>query len=385
MCLKVKGEFGMRFIHLSDLHIGKSVKEFSMMEDLKYMFGKVYELIDKEMPDAILVAGDIYDKSVPSAEAVRLLDDFIATLSRKKVKTFIISGNHDCAERIAFGGRVMRDSDIYISPVYDGKVTPITIEDEFGEINVYMLPFIKPAHVKRFFGEEEITSYTDAISVAVKNMEIDSSKRNIILAHQYVTGAVRCESEEVSVGGLDNVDASVFDEFDYVALGHIHSPQSIGRKEVRYCGTLLKYSFSEADGYKSITVVDMGAKGDVKITEIPIKPLRDMVKIRGTFDQVISKEFSESIGKEDYVKVTLTDEEEIMEGISKLRTVYKNIMELEYDNKRTRQDSQGLIGTTIDNKSQIELFKEFYEQMNNQEMSKQQIDFSTELMEKICE
>ena len=385
MCLKVKGEFGMRFIHLSDLHIGKSVKEFSMMEDLKYMFGKVYELIDKEMPDAILVAGDIYDKSVPSAEAVRLFDDFIATLNRKKVKTFIISGNHDCAERIAFGGRVMRELGIHISPVYDGKVTPVTMEDEFGEVNIYMLPFIKPAHVKRFFGEEEILSYTDAISVAVKNMEIDSSKRNIILAHQFVTGAVRCESEEVSVGGLDNVDASVFDEFDYVALGHIHSPQSIGRKEVRYCGTLLKYSFSEADGYKSITVVDMGAKGDVKITEIPIKPLRDMVKIRGTFDQVISKEFSESIGKEDYVKVTLTDEEEIMEGISKLRTVYKNIMELEYDNKRTRQDSQGLIGTTIDNKSQIELFKEFYEQMNNQEMSKQQIDFSTELMEKIWE
>ncbi len=375
----------MKFIHLSDLHIGKSVKEFSMAEDLRYIFAKVFEIIDEQKPDAILIAGDVYDRTVPSAEAVRILDDFIATLSKKKLKTFIISGNHDCAERIAFGGRVMSAAGINMSPVYNGVVEPITLEDENGKVNIYMLPFIKPAHVRRYFPEENIENYTDAVRVAIEHMNVDSKERNILIAHQFVTGALRCDSEEVSVGGLDNVDVSVFDSFDYVALGHIHSPQSIGRDEVRYCGTLLKYSFSEAEGFKSVTVVDMGEKGSVDITEIPIKPLRDMVKLKGCFEQVMSKEFSDRVNAEDYVKIVLTDEEEIMEGMSKLRTVYKNIMELEYDNRRTKSSSEITDIVNIESKSPLELFGEFYEIQNGQAMSEEQMEFSKELMEEIWE
>lgn len=375
----------MRFVHLSDLHIGKSVKEFSMTEDIRYMFAKVFEIIDREEPDAVIIAGDVYDRTVPSAEAVKVLDDFIATLSKRRIKTFIISGNHDCPERIAFGGRVMESAGIHMSPVYDGKVVPISVKDEYGEVNIYMLPFVKPAHVRRCFPEESIESYTDAIRVAISNMNIDTSKRNILISHQFVTGATRCESEEVSVGGLDNVDASVFDDFDYVALGHIHSPQSIGREEVRYCGTLLKYSFSEAEGFKSVTVVDMKEKGDTKINAIPVKPLRDMVKIKGSFSQVTDRDFIDGIDVDNYVKIILTDEEEIMDGINKLRTIYKNIMELEYDNKRTRARSEITDAVNIEQKSPLELFEEFYEMQNGQKMSDKQMDYSKKLMEDIWE
>lgn len=375
----------MRFVHLSDLHIGKSVKEFSMTEDIRYMFAKVFEIIDREEPDAVIIAGDVYDRTVPSAEAVKVLDDFIATLSKRRIKTFIISGNHDCPERIAFGGRVMESAGIHMSPVYDGKVVPISVKDEYGEVNIYMLPFVKPAHVRRCFPEESIESYTDAIRVAISNMDIDTSKRNILISHQFVTGATRCESEGVSVGGLDNVDASVFDDFDYVALGHIHSPQSIGREEVRYCGTLLKYSFSEAEGFKSVTVVEMKEKGDTKINAIPVKPLRDMVKIKGSFSQVTDRDFVDGIDADNYVKIILTDEEEIMDGINKLRTIYKNIMELEYDNKRTRARSEIADAVNIEQKSHLELFEEFYEMQNGQKMSDKQIDYSKELMEDIWE
>lgn len=378
-------EINMKFIHLSDLHIGKSIKEFSMTEDIRYIFAKVFEIIDREEPDAILIAGDVYDRTVPSAEAVKILDDFIASLSKRRLKTFIISGNHDCAERIAFGGRVMKSAGIHMSPVYDGNVTPITMEDEYGEVDIYMLPFVKPAHVRRYFPQENIENYTDAIRVAISNMSIDTNKRNLLIAHQFVTGATRCDSEEVSVGGLDNVDASVFDDFDYVALGHIHSPQSIGREEVRYCGTLLKYSFSEADGFKSVTVVDMKEKGDIKINAIPIKPLRDMVKIKGTFNQVTDREFVNGINVDDYVKIVLKDEEEIMDGINKLRAIYKNIMELEYDNKRTRARNEITDVVNIEHRSPLELFEEFYEMQNGQKMSEKQIDFSKDLMEEIWE
>ena len=356
-----------------------------MAEDLRYIFAKLFEIIDAEKPDAVLIAGDVYDRTVPSAEAVRILDDFIATLSKKNLKTFIISGNHDCAERIAFGGRVMVEAGIHMSPVYNGDITPITMEDEYGKVNVYMLPFVKPAHVRRYFPEENIESYTDAIRVAIEHMNVDSSERNVLIAHQFVTGALRCESEEVSVGGLDNVDASVFDVFDYVALGHIHSPQSIGRDEVRYCGTLLKYSFSEAEGFKSVTVVDMDEKNNVEIKEIPIKPLRDMVKLRGTFAEVTSKEFTDRVNLQDYVKITLTDEDEIMEALGKLRGIYVNLMELEYDNTRTKSSGELTDIVNIEQKSPLQLFGEFYELQNGQGMSEEQMDFAKELMEEIWE
>ncbi len=373
----------MKFIHLSDLHIGKRVNEFSMLEDQKYILKTILGIIDDEKPDGIIIAGDVYDKSVPSAEAVQLLDDFIFRLAERKVPTYIISGNHDSAERLAFGGRLMDMSGIHISPVYDGQVTPHKMSDEYGNVNIYMLPFIKPVNVRRFFPDNEIESYTDAVKVAVDNMNVDENERNIIITHQFVTGASRSESEDVSVGGTDNVDVTVFDCFDYVALGHIHGPQKMTRETVRYCGTPLKYSFSEANHKKSVTIVEMGEKGKVEIRTVPLIPYRDLREIKGTYDEVTLKENYEGTNREDYMHITLTDEEDILDAIGKLRSIYPNLMKLDYDNKRTR--SNQIVGSAenVDKKSPFELFSEFYEKQNNQSMSNEQCEFMQKLIDEI--
>ena len=272
----------MKLIHLSDLHLGKRVNEFSMLEDQQYILTEILHIIDREKPDAVLIAGDVYDKSVPSAEAVSLLDDFLVRLAKRKLRIFLISGNHDSPERMAFGGRLMEGSGVHVAPVYDGRVTPVTLADAHGPVNFYLLPFVKPVHVRRCFPEREIDTCTDAVAAAVEHMNVDPSVRNVLVAHQFVTGAVRCESEELSVGGADNVDVSVFAPFDYVALGHIHGPQRVGRETVRYCGTPLKYSFSEAGHQKSVTVVELGAKGSVSVNTVPLVPMRDLAELRGT-------------------------------------------------------------------------------------------------------
>lgn len=375
----------MKLIHLSDLHLGKRVNEFSMLEDQKYILMQILRVIDDENPNGVLIAGDVYDKSVPSAEAVQLFDDFLYRLAHRKLQVFIISGNHDSAERLSFGGRLMDISGIHLSPVYNGDVLPIPLNDEFGAVNIYMLPFLKPAHIRRFFPEKEIETYTDAIRTAVEKMPVDTRERNVIITHQFVTGALRSESEEVSVGGSDNVDVSVFDAFDYVALGHIHGPQKMGRDTVRYCGTPLKYSFSEAGHQKSVTVVEMGKKGDTSIRAVPLTPLRDLREIRGLYNEITLKENWETANREDYIHITLTDETDIPDAIGKLRVIYPNLMKLDYDNKRTR--SSGFIGAAenIESKSPLELFSEFYEKQNNQPMTAEQTGFVSELIEKIWE
>ena len=251
----------MKFIHMSDLHLGKRLNEFSMLEEQEAVLEQILSIVDAEAPDGVLVAGDVYDKSVPSAEAVTLFDGFLAALAARRVQTFVISGNHDSPERLAFGSRIMDAGGIHLSPVYDGRVIPITLRDEYGPVNVYLLPFVKPAHVRRFFEDEEIFSYHDAIRVAVQAMAINPDERNLLLTHQFVTGSTPGGSEEVTVGGTDNVDASVFDGFDYVALGHIHGAQNCGSERIRYCGTPLKYSFSEMNHQKSVTVVELFGKG----------------------------------------------------------------------------------------------------------------------------
>lgn len=375
----------MKLIHLSDLHIGKRVNEFSMLEDQKYILKKLLNIIDDEQPDGILIAGDIYDKAVPSAEAVQLFDDFLCRLSKRGQQVFIISGNHDSAERLAFGGRLMDISGIHISPVYSGSVTPYTLEDRHGRVNIYMLPFIKPVSVRRFFPDAEINSYTDAVRLAVENMQINSAERNIIITHQFVTGAAVCESEELSVGGSDNVDASVFDGFDYVALGHIHGPQKIGRDTLRYCGTPLKYSFSEANHKKSVTVVEVGEKGSINIRTVPLVPLRDMREIKGSYLDITNKASYQNTNTEDYVHITLTDEEDIPDAIGKLRVIYPNLMKLSYDNKRTRHS--GVVGRAenAEEKSPLQLFAEFYEKQNNQPLSEEQNKLIEALIENIWE
>ena len=375
----------MKLIHLSDLHIGKRVNEFSMLEDQKHILDNILDIIGNEAPDGIIIAGDVYDKSVPSAEAVQLLDSFLCRIAERKIPAYIISGNHDSAERLSFGGRLMDASGIHISPVYNGSVTPLQLSDEYGTVSIYLLPFLKPVNVRRFFSDAEIESYTDAVRVAVENMNIDKSGRNIIVTHQFVTGALRSDSEDISVGGSDNVDASVFDGFDYVALGHIHAPQKIGREAVRYCGTPLKYSFSEAKHEKSVTVIELREKGKLEIRTVPLEPLRDMREIRGRYEDIVLRDSYLGTNTDDYVRVTLTDEKDIPDAMNRLRVIYPNIMKLDYDNTRTR--SNRITGTSgdVERRSPLELFSEFYEKQNNQPMTEEETAFVSRLIEKIWE
>ncbi|MBQ7896328.1 MAG: exonuclease SbcCD subunit D [Oscillospiraceae bacterium] len=373
----------MRFIHLSDLHIGKRVNEVSMIEDQEYILKHIVEIIDEEKPDAVLISGDVYDKSVPSAEAVALFDDFLFSLSKRKTQILIISGNHDSTERLAFGNRLFENAGIHISPVYDGELKAVSIEDEYGKVDFWLLPFIKPAHVRRFYPEEQIESYTDAVRTAIDKMNIDSSGRNVLLTHQFVTGASTCESEEISVGGSDNVDASVFEGFDYVALGHIHVAQNIGSNKIRYCGTPLKYSFSEEKHHKSVSIVELDGDGNVTVKLQPLNPLHDMRSIRGSFAQITDKTFYQNTAVDDYIHVILTDEEDVPEAVGKLRVIYPNIMKLSYDNTRTRENRIVEDAQDIQRKSPLELFEELYQQQNNQPMSSQQRDFAKQLIEAI--
>ncbi len=370
----------MKLIHLSDLHIGKRVHEYSMLSDQKYIFSQITDIIKAEKPDCVVIAGDVYDKTVPSAESVQLFDDFLVSLSKETENVFVISGNHDSPERISFGGRLMTSSGIHMSPVYNGSITPTVLKDEYGKINIWMLPFVKPQNVRPFFENEDIQSYTDAVRVAVEQMQINPDERNILITHQFVTGADRTESEEISVGGTDNVDVSVFDIFDYTALGHIHRAQNCKSPRVRYCGTPLKYSFSEARDKKSVTVVSIEDKGTLKVKEIPLKPMRDMAEIKGTYDEIMSADFYKGTSyTDDYIHITLTDEEDIPDAIGKLRSVYKNLMKLDYDNTRTRNNNLIDISDCTEKKTPFEHFLDFYEIQNNRPMS----DVQRELVKSI--
>ncbi len=375
----------MKLIHLSDLHLGKRVNELSMLDDQKYILKKIIEVTDSEKPDAVIIAGDIYDKSVPPAEAVSLFDDFLYELSLRRLKTFVISGNHDSPERIAFGNRLMNLSGIYMSPVYNGSTVPVRLKDEYGELNIFMLPFIRPSNVREFFPDSNISSYTDAVRIAVNNMNVDKSERNIIITHQLVTGAVRSDSEDISVGGIDNVDSAVFDIFDYTALGHIHRPQRIGRDTIRYCGTPLKYSFSEANHKKSVTVVELLEKGNVKVNELPLSARHDMREIKGSYMELTEKSNYYGTETHDYLHITLTDEEIIPNALGKLRVIYPNLMKLDYDNTRTRNTASLKSTDNTVNKSPTELLKEFYYKQNGRSMNDNQLEFVEELIKKVWE
>ena len=374
----------MKLIHLSDLHIGKRVNEVSMIDDQAYILAQILRIIDDEQADAVLIAGDVYDKSVPSAEAVTLFDDFLCRLARRKLPVLMISGNHDSPERLAFGNRLMDACGIHISPVYDGTVRCVTLQDTYGAVNFYLLPFIKPAHVKRYYPQSQIENYTDACRTAVAQMHIDPTQRNVLLTHQFVTGASTCESEEINVGGSDNVDAAVFQDFDYVALGHLHGPQNIGSNRIRYCGTPLKYSFSEEAHHKSVTVVELGAKGHLTLHLQPLQPKHDLRSIRGSFAEVTDKSIYAGITN-DYIHVILTDEEDIPEAIGRLRLIYPNIMKLSYDNTRTRATQLIDGAEDVQRKSPLELFCELYEKQNNQPMSDEQRRFAQQLIESVQE
>ena len=378
----------MKLVHLSDLHIGKRVNEISMIEDQDHILRQIIRIIDEEKPSAVLICGDVYDKSVPSAEAVTLFDDFLCRLAKRDTQVLIISGNHDSPERLAFGNRLMEHAGIHISNVYDGNVQSVTLTDESGDVSFWLLPFIKPAHVKRYNPDEGIESYTDAVRVAVEKMGIDTSKRNVLLTHQFVTGASVDPdgSEELSVGGSDNVDASAFEGFDYVALGHIHGQQNIGgSNRIRYCGTPLKYSFSEEHHHKSVTVVELGAKGELQLQLHPLTPRHDMRTIRGTFEEITTKAFYEGTATDDYLRIFLTDEDDVHEAMGKLRTIYPNLMELRYDNTRTIANEIIDGAQNVEKKEPLQLFEELFEKQNNQPMSDEQRSFVAQLINSIRE
>ena len=376
----------MKLLHLADLHIGKRVYEFSMIDDQKYILDEILSIIDNEQPDGIMIAGDIYDKTIPSAEAVILFDEFIAQLSKRKIETFIISGNHDSPERLAFGNRLMDNSGIHFSSLYKGSVKPFYLKDEYGTVALYMLPFLKPVIMKHWFPQEEIRSYNDAVKIAIREMNIDPSARNILIAHQFVTGAECSDSEELSIGGLDNIDSSLFKEFDYVALGHIHGPQKIGSEKIRYSGSPLKYSFSETRHKKSVTVIELKEKGSLTIHTVPLIPKRDFIELKGTYEELTARSFYKNTTYDkDYVHITLTNEDDIPEALTKLRVIYHNLMKLDYDNIRTRHKEKINGIEEMNQKSPIELFSEFYKKQNGTEMNEEQKNTIECLMRKIWE
>ncbi|MFR8011856.1 MAG: exonuclease SbcCD subunit D [Clostridia bacterium] len=375
----------MKLFHLSDLHLGKRVNGFSMLEDQKYILDQVLALADAERPQAVLIAGDLYDKPVPPAEAVALLDAFLSELSGRGIKVLAVSGNHDSAERIAFGSGLMQGSGVYFSPVYSGQVTPVTLTDRFGPVHFYLLPFVKPAHVRACFPEETIDGYTGAMRSAIAHLAMDLAERNILVTHQFVAGALTCDSEELTVGGTDQVDVSVFEPFDYTALGHLHGPQNVGSDRVRYCGTPLKYSFSEVRHQKSVTVVQLEEKGDLNVRVLPLVPQREMAELRGTYAQLVERSFYQDLNTQCYFHITLTDEEDVPEAINRLRVIYPNIMKLDYDNTRTRREISLLPMEAVETQSPADLFASFYRQKNGRELSEEQRGYLAELIETIWE
>ena len=406
----------MKFLHLADLHIGKRVCEHSMLGDQVHILGEVLKVVDAEKPDAVLIAGDVYDKPVPGAEAVAVLDDFLVKLSRTGVKVFVVSGNHDSAERIAFGARLMQGTGVYMSPVYSGAFEPVTLQDVSGEVDVWMLPFVRPAMVRACLESDEerdaVKDYTSAVKAALAQMKFTEGRRNVLVAHQFVTGAETSDSEEC-VGGLENVDASVFEKFDYVALGHIHKPQNVlkdgdGTVRARYSGTPLKYSLSEAAHKKSVTVVELGSAGNagvavagdlfadsgmhaaLQLREVPLVPLHDVRKIHGTFAELVSPEFrngqvAAGMSLEDYVYIELTDENDISDAAQKLRGIYPNLMMLAYDNERTRNQKITVDVEKVEKNSPMQLFGEFFGEMNGREMNGEESEFVQSIIDGIWE
>lgn len=376
----------MKFLHLADLHLGKRVNGFSMLEDQAHILRQILAILDDERPDGVLIAGDVYDKPVPSVEAVGLLDGFLTELRARGVPVLLISGNHDSPERLAFGGRVMDSCGIHISPVYDGALAPVTLHDTFGPVHVWLLPFVKPAHVRRWFPDADIESYTDAMAEAVAHMDIDTAARNVLVTHQFVTGGTRSGSEELSVGGTDNVDSGVFAPFDYVALGHLHGAQHIGRETIRYAGSPLKYSFSEARQHKSVTVVTLGEKGDVQVRTAALTPLRELREIRGSYDELTARSFYEhTTYRSDYLHLILTGEQDVFDAMSRLRTIYPYLMTLDYDNARTRAAGGMSVPAETERRTPSELFEALYLRQNHRPMSEVQRAYIAQLMEQIME
>ena len=376
----------MRFLHLADLHIGKRLNEFNLIEDQTYILEQITQLCLDQEVDGVFIAGDVYDKSQPSIEAVELLDDFLTKLTSLNLSVLMISGNHDSPERLSFGSRMLQRNGLHVAGGFDGLLQKVTLEDGHGPLHVYLLPFIKPAQVRPYF-QDKIESYDEAIEAVLSTRELEANERNILIAHQFVVSGdnqpERSDSETMMVGGLDSVDASVFRDFDYVALGHLHRPQRIGLDTVRYGGSPLKYSFSEARQDKSVTILDFGPKGELKLEQHPLRPLRDLREIKGPLEELLRLGKDDEEGSQDYLRITLTDEEEIYDALGQLRPVFPNLMALDFENTRSAAGARAQMAAAGDlvSKSPLELFATFYELQNGSSLSKEQITVMEEVME----
>ena len=375
----------MKILHLADLHIGKVVLEQSMLEDQKYMLNQIIEKIKEENIDIVLISGDVYDRSIPPADSVKVLNNFLKILVKDlNLKVFVIAGNHDSKERLSFGSEIFAEEGLHIVADYEGKLEKITLKDEFGDLNIYMLPYVKPIEVKQYF-EEEINSYHDAVKKIIEQESIDENSRNIILSHQFVTAGneepEKSESETLFLGGTENVDVSCFNKFDYVALGHIHGPQRIGRDTARYAGTILKYSFSEVNQKKSLTIIDFKEKGNLQISLIPLTPLRDMRVIKGPIEELIKEENYIGTNREDYIRAIITNEEPVYDAIGQIKKIYPNTLRLDIENSKTSINS-GMKLSDLDNikkKDEVELFNEFYKFQHNKDLE----DFQIEILKSV--
>lgn len=379
----------MKILHLADLHIGKIIFEQSLLEDQEYMLNKIIEKIKAENIDAILIAGDVYDRSIPQADAIDLLDRFLNILIKElKKKVFIIAGNHDSKERLGFGNKIFENEGLFISSKYEGKIKKVELQDEYGKLNIYMLPFIKPIEVKKYFDDETL-SYDETIKKIIEKEDIDESQRNIILTHQFVTSigeeVERTESEVLTLGGTDNVDISNYNKFDYVAIGHVHRPQRIGRDTARYAGTMLKYSFSEVNHKKTMPIIDFKEKGNIDIKLVELKPLRDMREIKGPIEKLLENYEEENAN--DYIRAIITNEEPVYDAIGQLRRIYPNVLKLEVQNSKILSNIEFKTENLqkVKSKSEVELFNEFYKFQNNIELNVEQKNLIQEVVKEIKE
>ena len=383
----------MKFFHLSDLHIGKNVNGFSMINEQNHVFEQVIGYIQTERPAAVVIAGDVYDRAIPGVEAVRVFDNFLTALAREEVVVILISGNHDSPERLTYASRLLSDKRLFFYGTFDGIIQKVTLPDEYGEVTFWLLPFIKPSMVRGIFSQSktdsrEIESYDDAITAALEAANVDYTARNVLVSHQFYVKSdvepIRSESEVDIVGGLDAVNAGIIEHFDYVALGHLHRRQSVGSEHILYCGSPIKYSFSEWRYEKSVTVVELGKKGSLTLNVLPLTPLHNMREIKGELEKLMRDEISSLADKEDYLSVILTDEEDIIDAMGKLRSVYPNIMKIDFENSRTIIDISAITANAenIEKLSAYDLFCEFFRETQGDVMSKEQLKIVRELLEK---
>lgn len=376
-------------MHLSDLHLGKCVLEQSMIDDQKYILNQIMEIVKDKDIDVVMIAGDVYDRSIPTVDAVSLFSNFLANLYKLGAKVLVISGNHDSKDRLSFGNELFYDNDVYIEGFFKKEMKKVTFVDEFGNINFYLLPFIKPADVRGYFSDNEINSYDDAVRCVIENADIDINERNVIMVHQFVTASgidvERSESEAISLGGIDNVDVSIFDKFDYVAMGHIHGACKLIRDTVRYAGSPLKYSFSEVNHRKSVSVIGFNEKGNIDLELVALKPVRDMKIIKGPIDKLLDKDVYSLGSCDDYICAVITDDDYIIDAMGKLRRVYRNILKLEYDNKRSFIKNGNSVSNEFREMSPLELFSRFYYSQNNVELDDERMSILDSLIKDVLE